>query len=485
MKFRRKAQPSPRRRPTTTDDDRDDGAGRADAGRRPVRRPTSCPTDDVERVDLGSLLIAPSRGRELRLQVDEATGEVQSVMLAGDDGALELRAFAAPRNGDLWAEVRPQIAAEIAQRGGTATEREGRFGTELVCQVPVQRRRRPDRHPAVADHRHQRPALDAARLAPRAGRPSSPTTPATWEDALAQVAVRRGAAARCRSASALPVVMPAAGATSSTEPGAVSPMAREEQAAPHHQPVGQQRRPGRRATCARTYAERRAATVDRRRARPRAGHAARHAAHGDAAPARRRTGPGGRARTTAPASITLVWLGRRRIAGIEPGRPIGSRAGSASHDGAPGHVQPALRADPVTERRRRRPPRPDAPTVDDRRGASSAPSWPRRSAAGAGWSRPPSRPSLFTVALADHQGPPARADRQRRARRSCCWWSRLVQRSTVQFVLNALFGIGIGWLFVPISAAPRRQRGRPGAGLLPARHPLQRRLHAWCSASPA
>ena len=29
---------------------------------------------------------------------------------------------------------------------------------------------------------------------------------------------------------------------------------------------------------------------------------------------------------------------------------------------------------------------------------------------------------------------------------------RLVQRSTVQFVLNALFGIGIGWLFVMLSA---------------------------------
>ncbi|MFC7497408.1 MULTISPECIES: DUF3159 domain-containing protein [unclassified Nocardioides] len=30
---------------------------------------------------------------------------------------------------------------------------------------------------------------------------------------------------------------------------------------------------------------------------------------------------------------------------------------------------------------------------------------------------------------------------------------RLVQRSTVQFALNALFGIGIGWLFVTISAS--------------------------------
>lgn len=30
--------------------------------------------------------------------------------------------------------------------------------------------------------------------------------------------------------------------------------------------------------------------------------------------------------------------------------------------------------------------------------------------------------------------------------------ARLVQRSTVQFVVNALFGIGIGWLFVTMSA---------------------------------
>ena len=31
--------------------------------------------------------------------------------------------------------------------------------------------------------------------------------------------------------------------------------------------------------------------------------------------------------------------------------------------------------------------------------------------------------------------------------------ARLVQRSTPQFVLNALFGIGIGWLFVRLAAS--------------------------------
>lgn len=60
-------------------------------------------------------------------------------MLAGQDGACEFQAFAAPRNGDLWSDVRPQIAEDMVRRGGQATEREGRWGTELVCQMPVQR----------------------------------------------------------------------------------------------------------------------------------------------------------------------------------------------------------------------------------------------------------------------------------------------------------------------------------------------------------
>ena len=91
--------------------------------------------EGVQRIDLGSLLIAPMAGTELRLQVDEATNEVQAVLLTAPDGALELRAFAAPRHGDLWSEVRPQIAADMSQRGGVASEQEGRWGTELQCEL--------------------------------------------------------------------------------------------------------------------------------------------------------------------------------------------------------------------------------------------------------------------------------------------------------------------------------------------------------------
>ena len=86
----------------------------------------------MQRVDLGSLLVAPSEGRELRMQVDEKTGTVQAVMIAAEDGALELQVFAAPRGGDLWSTVRPQIQADITRRGGKAEEREGREARRAV-----------------------------------------------------------------------------------------------------------------------------------------------------------------------------------------------------------------------------------------------------------------------------------------------------------------------------------------------------------------
>jgi hypothetical protein len=93
--------------------------------------------DDPSRVDLGGLIVAGRPGLELQLQVDQASGEVAGVVLAGEESALELRAFAAPRNGDIWDDVRRGIAAEVAQHGGTADETEGRWGPELRVVMPV------------------------------------------------------------------------------------------------------------------------------------------------------------------------------------------------------------------------------------------------------------------------------------------------------------------------------------------------------------
>lgn len=135
MKFARKSKATRAEDTTKPADGTEAGSGTSvdDAGASRVEDPTGpydvsevdLEGDGVERVDLGGMLIAPAEGLELRLQVEESTGEVQSVVLAGPTGAVEVRAFAAKRNGDLWSDVRRQIAADTARRGGTATEQVG------------------------------------------------------------------------------------------------------------------------------------------------------------------------------------------------------------------------------------------------------------------------------------------------------------------------------------------------------------------------
>jgi Protein of unknown function (DUF3710) len=92
---------------------------------------------DPTRIDLGGLVVTGRPGLELRLQVDEATQRVAAVLLVGKDGAVEIRPFAAPRGSDIWDDIRRQIAAETARRGGTATEAAGVYGKELQVVMPV------------------------------------------------------------------------------------------------------------------------------------------------------------------------------------------------------------------------------------------------------------------------------------------------------------------------------------------------------------
>ena len=208
MKFRRKSAPVDD--VDTTADvgpaDRPDDEATAEQSTAGPFDVDELPDDDVQRVDLGSLLIQPEPGRELRLQVDEKSGAVQSVLLAGKDGAIEIRAFAAPRNGDLWSEVRPQIAADLARKGGTATEREGRFGPELVCQMQVQRK-----EGGTATQPSRIVGINGPRWLLRAtffGRPAAEPDAATeWEDAVTKIAVRRGDQAM-RVGEPLPVTVP-------------------------------------------------------------------------------------------------------------------------------------------------------------------------------------------------------------------------------------------------------------------------------------
>jgi hypothetical protein len=179
--------------------------GAAPAGTGPFDA-SEVDVEELECVDLGSLLIRPAGPMELQLQVDEASGQVMAVVLVGEEGALELRAFAASRGGGAWEELRPRISAEMARMGGTADEQQGRFGTELFCVVQAQG---PDGQPATQVSRisgHEGPTwLLRATLM---GRPAVDAEVAgPWEETIRQVVVRRGRQAMPPGAP-LPLTLP-------------------------------------------------------------------------------------------------------------------------------------------------------------------------------------------------------------------------------------------------------------------------------------
>jgi len=178
----------------------------ADDGRTGPFDESEVDVEDRDCIDLGSLLVTPAGPMELQLQVDEESGEVIAAVLVGEEGALELRAFAASRGGGAWDELRPRISAEMARMGGTSDEKEGSFGKELLCMVPMAD---PNGKPATQASRivaHEGPAwLLRATLM---GRPAvEDDLVGPWEETIRQVVVRRGREAMPPGAP-LPLTLP-------------------------------------------------------------------------------------------------------------------------------------------------------------------------------------------------------------------------------------------------------------------------------------
>ncbi|HET6478793.1 MAG TPA: DUF3710 domain-containing protein [Actinoplanes sp.] len=90
--------------------------------------------DDVERLDLGSLLIPAIDGVEVRVQANP-DGAVEQIVLVDGDSALQLGVFAAPRTEGIWNEVRDEIAEAMTADGVAAREIDGPYGVELAARV--------------------------------------------------------------------------------------------------------------------------------------------------------------------------------------------------------------------------------------------------------------------------------------------------------------------------------------------------------------
>ncbi|WP_035856865.1 DUF3710 domain-containing protein [Cryptosporangium arvum] len=94
----------------------------------------AAPEDEVQRVDLGALLVPTLPDVELRVEADQ-NGQVASVVLTDGTSALELAAFAAPRTEGIWDEVREELQANIRGDDGVVEQEVGEFGPELRATV--------------------------------------------------------------------------------------------------------------------------------------------------------------------------------------------------------------------------------------------------------------------------------------------------------------------------------------------------------------
>jgi hypothetical protein len=97
----------------------------------------SHPSHERARVDLGGLRVRPVPGMQIQMQVDSTTGKATSVLLIGEDAALQLLAVAAARSVPMWPTMIAAVAADATRRGGTAQRAPGPWGQLLQMQMPA------------------------------------------------------------------------------------------------------------------------------------------------------------------------------------------------------------------------------------------------------------------------------------------------------------------------------------------------------------
>jgi hypothetical protein len=92
--------------------------------------------DEVQRIDLGTLIVTPWQGLNLQLQVQEATKQVRAITGIWRNSGIEITLFAAPASGNLAGEQQEELTEQAEQAGGSAEVAAGPFGPELRRVLP-------------------------------------------------------------------------------------------------------------------------------------------------------------------------------------------------------------------------------------------------------------------------------------------------------------------------------------------------------------
>ncbi len=92
------------------------------------------PDDGMERLDLGSVRFPVPEGSQLQVEVDPS-GPVRAVHVLTELGRLTVSAFAAPKTGELWQEVRKELVEQLRSDGARVNVREGEWAPELEAET--------------------------------------------------------------------------------------------------------------------------------------------------------------------------------------------------------------------------------------------------------------------------------------------------------------------------------------------------------------
>ena len=92
------------------------------------------PDDGIARIDLGSIRLPALPGMDLRVELNPQQKVIGATLRAGES-LLQVSAFAAPRAGGIWDDVRSDLATSASGQGGSLREAEGPFGPEMTGSI--------------------------------------------------------------------------------------------------------------------------------------------------------------------------------------------------------------------------------------------------------------------------------------------------------------------------------------------------------------
>lgn len=89
-------------------------------------------------MDLGAIKVPMRKNVSYRLEQEQANQKVFAVSAVHENSTLQIQAFAAPRSGGQWDEIRQEMFDQNKNaKGARVTLEDGEFGRELLIRVPA------------------------------------------------------------------------------------------------------------------------------------------------------------------------------------------------------------------------------------------------------------------------------------------------------------------------------------------------------------